>query len=273
MSVNLRNSVYQPLVSNCAFPAHAYSLMKHGCVESRRYFSQMLAQFINERVDPERAYLVTASAYRTLPNAANQLLDDVLSQNPLQPFRRTALRRRKLVPVDFAGLSQTERLGLVESLTFDCDLEDLKDQPLIVVDDVYVTGAHERAIISQLSAITSELHFFYLVDLSGSQYAAIENELNQKAVKSILDVLPLRNNPEYQYNSRVLKMLYLSSEDDFSTFLSTIPQAEVAFLYEMAIKEGFEQLGDHYRMRHHYIQAAFLSREGLVDERSTLAAV
>ena len=244
-----RYYLHQPIQSATTFPAEAYSLMKHGCVDSLRYFANELNRLISDIVSPGTTYQIAATPFVSVPNAANLLLDEVLNNRDYDEFDRVYLRRKKLIARDFAELSYAERMGMSQCLAFDYDKSDFSGRSLIVVDDVRVTGAHERAIVSRLGHIVTEFNFFYLLDLSGCQDAAFESVINTLAIKSIFDILPLRQNRSYTYNSRVLKMLFLSSDDEFRTFLTLIPRAEQLLLMEMIVLEGYQMLGASYQKK------------------------
>lgn len=162
------------------------------------------------------------------------------------------------MPADFASLTEPERNEAASRLEFDYVGWEFYHQSVVVIDDIYVTGTHQRALTSVLGEVVKEIQYFYLADLSGGLEAEIENTINRVAVKSILDVLPLRVDPSFRYNSRVLKILFLSPEDEFRTFLGLLLSAEKELLLRMAQNEGFESLDDQYRKRYQLMQSLLL---------------
>ena len=271
MGINERRAIYHPLFTNTTFPGDQYSLMKHGCVTSQHYFSAIFSQFILDHIDQHKHYILLSSSYLSVPNAANQLVETMLPQLGSR-FKRSMLQRRRVASVDFATLTRQQRLSYTHYLEFDYVLSELQGQSVIVVDDAYVTGMHERAIRDRLQSVVGDIQFFYLLDLSGHKEAVLESDINQIAVRNLLDVLPLRHHPEFRYNTRVLKLLLHAVDEDFISYLSILPSSELTLIAQHCASEGFDELNDHFKSRLQRLQHQISCREKAgagVDFRSS----
>lgn len=225
-----------------SFDPIVYSRFKHGCRSSIELFAPALAQKIDELTDHFHIpFTITASAYKTVPTAINLLLEHLLS-NFFQDcmFDRIKLTRSRISDMDYATLSIDERLNLLQGIQILNDLKTPLDTPLIVVDDCYVTGTHENAIRKSLEPFCPEIHFIYLADFSHCRVDEIEKRVNTREIKSVFDLLPLLAHPEYLWNSRVLKNIFLATDSDFREFLSLISEERRMEIYLCASNEGYQ---------------------------------
>ncbi len=232
----------------------SYSKFKYGCIASTRLFAFQMVKLVSRECCSADHFLLTSSAFLSVPNAAAIMTDEMLRVLPEEHFSPTTLKRDHIFPYDYAGLEQTQRKTSMEqvSLSFDADL--IRDRALIVIDDCFVTGAHERNIINHLKGVPSQVHFFYLLDMSQYGSATIEDEINSAYVKELLDLLPIMSNENYQMNARTLKYILNSSFDDFSTFLSCIPPRYYATIREKAISEGYLMMSGYYQEKLAYVE-------------------
>ena len=191
---------------------------------------------INSKCDHASSYTIASSSFLHVPNAASQLLACTIPH--LVPnIRLTQLRRKRIIPEDFAKLSRSERAMWFQHLEFEFNSNDINEKQLIIIDDAFVTGLHERAIRQALQPFVKEIKFFYVVDLSQWQNAAIEHTLNKFSIRNVMDILPLRAHKDFCYNSRVLKMLLQSDSVEFKQFISYIPVFELEHIFDLAQQE------------------------------------
>lgn len=215
-----------------------YSRFKHGCVSSTQFFAKKMGKLLDKQMVIDNDTVFTSSAYLTVPNAASSLLELILVNDSNQ-VSSTKLTRNEVFDYDYACLEQSEREQSMRGISLDFDVQDVKNKKVIVIDDAYVTGAHEQIITQHLGKLPVSLSFYYLLDLSDHTSPTVENQVNSCAIHYLEDLLPLMNDPAYRINSRTLKFILSKSLKDFISFLNCVPSNIYLEIYVKAVSEGY----------------------------------
>lgn len=224
----------------------SYSKFKYGCVTSTRLFASQMAQLVHQSYSVESDVVIASSAFLSVPNAAALMTNEMFQCFPENYFSRTYLKRDRVFPYDYACLEQNQRTKSMKKISLAFEKEQIANKTLIVIDDCFVTGAHERNIIHHLFGCPKEMIFLYLINMGRSFSATIEDEMNSAYVKELFDLLPFMKDPGYEINSRTLKFILNAPFDDFVGFLSCITSKHTAEIYRKAISEGYQSMSEAY---------------------------
>jgi len=245
-----RHFLYTPSVyhSDREFQAETYSLFKHGCVTSTAHFAHLLANKVATLTEGLSDAVITSSAYMHVPNAAGLLLDGMMESDALKSLARIHLHRERIFPYDYAKLTQAEREQSMKDFPIHFDKEKIRNKTVIVIDDACVTGAHERAIHDHLAPYAKRLVFCYIVNLTAFT-ATTEHQMNAVCVKSLMDLLPIINQPGFRINTRVRKTIFTASSEEFSLFTSCLSAHQLDEILEVAVADRLDLLSENFRQK------------------------
>jgi hypothetical protein len=267
---------------NCSAPfsAACYSRYKYGSVRATEAFAQALGAPLSERL-PELIriprLLLASSPYSYVPTAATGLA------RRLQPVLNAARASHGLTPApllkvdrvttsagDYGTLSAQarDRHMADNALSFGRFRPDqVRGAHLIVVDDVKVTGAHQRCLMRASRTLPlSARTFLYIAAFDGSsgQYVdpVLEDGLNHAAVKTLGDLAAIVRAADFTWNVRACKfLLNPANRDDLPRFLAEMPDWFVRDLHRHSRRDGYTQM-DIYAGSHTIVRAELDKRAG-----------
>ena len=256
------------------FSAASYSRYKYGSVTATESFARALGAALGEHVpDIVRAprVLMTSSPYVYVPTAATTLARRL--RRVLNAARAShGLPPAPLVQVDRAGVP-TGDYGLLSAQDRDRAMahnvlsfrrfrpDQVRDAHLLLVDDVRVTGAHQRCLMRASDDLPVRSRTFaYIAAIPGSlepgQFdPTLENTLNHAAVSTLDDLAGLVAGNDFAWNVRVCKfVLSPANRDELPRFLAEMPGWFVRDLYRNSRRDGYALL-DAYAPSHAAVRA------------------
>ena len=149
---------------NFDFPAEKYSKFKFGSTNIAREFGYILAdRFINQLFKFSyngTPIVVLPSAYSHIPTASYFMaihfidkLNQFLYENDYSPVETGKISRSITYREDYGEMTADERYNLIKGDKFHIDEALLENKILIFLDDIKITGTHERIIIKMLAAV------------------------------------------------------------------------------------------------------------------------
>lgn len=216
------------------FSSVEYSKFKHGSKRVSRLFGVELGKkFTNDlnvktSILPNLNKIVVCSApYKFIPVASTILTDYFISIfNKSWAIKNDSIINLKVFRGhsyndDYGSMTIEEREKAISSDDFYIDTEIIKDKDIIFVDDIRITGAHEKRIESLLTkaGFTGNVVFLYYADYAGDGNPNIENELNYGFVNDLLDIDYIIKNDEFVFNTRVTKYILKSNPGEFESFI------------------------------------------------------
>jgi hypothetical protein len=240
------------------FSPASYSQYKYGSVIAARSFAHALGTVFIER-HPELAcaprLVLTSSPYSYVPTAANTLarwLRPVLNA----ARARHGLAAAPLVQVDRANpsagdygtlsASARDRLMAVNDLSFRrFSPGEVRDAELLIVDDVRVTGAHQRCLARASDGLPlAGRTFLYIASFgtpgSGRVDPTQEDALNHAAIRSLDDLAAIVGAGDFAWNVRVCKfVLDPANRADLPRFLALMPGWFVRDLHRNSCRDGY----------------------------------
>lgn len=193
---------------------------------------------------------VTSSGYGFTPPAAAALLDPAVAA-----LRRAGLdahpfhtHRDSVTPADYATLGPDERsLALcADQLHPVLPTDALRGATVLGLDDVVVTGVHERALELALrrDGAARVLHA-YLVDASEAACSPqVESWLNGPAGTDPAALLAAAHSGSFTPNSRFLKAVLRLPAAQRARVLASLPSGLVAWMMEGARRDRMELVPD-----------------------------
>ena len=231
------------------FPAEKYSKFKFGSTDIAREFGHTLAnRFINQLFKfnySEKPIVVLPSAYSHIPTASYFLtihfidkLNQFLYQNQFTPVETSKICRSVTYREDYGEMNAEQRYNLIKGDKFHIDEELLKNKILIFIDDIKITGTHERIIIKMLDDFNIQNHCYmlYFAELTDPEICPkTENYLNHFFVKDISNLHEIVKQPDFEFNTRIVKFILNSNHDACELFLQKQSKTFLQKLYYLAL--------------------------------------
>ena len=241
---------------NFGFNPTKYSKFKYGDDSIAKEFGNALAEgFIENYLSKNpiiEQIVVIPSPYAFIPTATFSMknyfvfgLNKWLAEHNLPVVQETKVTRSITYKEDYGALDEAQRLNLIGNDTFQIDREFLKDKVLIFLDDIRITGSHERMITKMLKEyrLENETHLLYFAELVNRNiHPNIENFLNYYHVKSIFDLDDIIKNGSFSINTRIVKFILNNEPNLFQIFIQNHSDSFLELLYNMAIGNSYHTI-------------------------------
>lgn len=268
-------------MSDVEFNPIAYSRFKFGCKDVAREFGTYLAQrfwlgpFFNEIVKlvkdkKAKGIIVLSSPYNFIPTATFAMKDYFIRElnvkliaKGLSPCKEAKISRDTSYKEDYGEMSAAQRLKLISGDNFQVDAKFIEGHVCLFLDDVIITGGHERVIQKMLSTYKLEdkifPYFLYYGELvSTKTNPKIENALNYAFVKNLLDLDKIIKNENFLLNTRTVKYILNSDHEECKVFLQYQSSKFIESLYHSAIGNGYHTEPD-YKENFKYLSSLIYS--------------
>lgn len=229
--------------NNLPFSKEEYSKFKFGSKSiARKYgkelFEKVKIEIIKEysQIDPQQI-VVCSSPYNHVPTATNAMkdyfieyLNEWLVGVEWPVAQQTKIHRFTSYTEDYGAMSAEQRMELIGGDAFHMDLKFMCNKLVLFMDDIRITGAHEKTIISSasinLASDTEDRYstldewctpwFLYYAVLSNDQIdPSIENELNYAAITGLKDIINMMYQRDFTFNTRVVKYILKYDHTEF----------------------------------------------------------
>jgi hypothetical protein len=258
-------------------PAH-YSRYKYGSVAAAETFARALGAAFCE-AHPELALaprlLMTSSPYAHVPAAAATLarrlrpvLNAARAAHRLGPVPLLRVDRISTTAGDYGTLSaQARDLHMAgNTLSFRrFRPEQVRGAHLLVVDDVRVTGAHQRCLMRASEELPLRARtFLYIAAFRGQADGcfdpAQEDALNHAAVRTLDDLAAIVEAGDFAWNVRACKfVLKPGNYAELPRFLRRMPGWFVRGLHRNSCRDGYARM-DQYAASNALVSAELSRR-------------
>lgn len=236
------------------FSAEAYSRMKFGDADATQQLAQeltaVLVDQVPELVDGQEGPLF-AVAFKAVPPACFYLsrnclagINEVRVNNELEPGRVVHVYKDRVTATNYASSSHADRQAELANIGFSFEGRDISSSPVVVLDDVRITGSAERCmadLIERGDAPQLVVGYVALLDPEAAILRpSIENEMNTVVVKDIHDVAEIISTGRFELNIRTLKLILGSEPSDLYAVLDELDPHTTELIYEGAIATGPE---------------------------------
>jgi hypothetical protein len=266
--------------SSPPFSAAQYSRYKYGSIAAAEAFARALGEAFSQcRPELVRAprLLMTSSPYTHVPTAATALA------RGLQPVLNAARAVAGLPPAPFVQVERADPAagdyGTLSAQARDRRMaanvlsfrrfppEQVRGAHLLVVDDVQVTGAHQRCVIRASEAMPFLARTFLYIacfrhPASGCFDPTQEDALNHAAVRTLRDLAGIVADGDFSWNVRVCKfVLHQANRRGLPRFLAEMPGWFVRELHRNSCRDGYARMAS-YAPSHELVRAELARRHG-----------
>ena len=249
------------------FGAAEYSRFKFGDGEVARHFGAALAAgFIKQHLNALTAgeqMVVISSPYSFIPTATFTLkthfvsiLNRWLARHNLPVVQECKVHRTITYKEDYGELDAEQRLQLIGNDSFHIDKMFLKGKTLVFLDDIRITGGHERMIRKMIDEyeLDNPVYMLYFAELINHNiHPSVENYLNYFSVQTIFDLDDIINGGNFCINTRIVKYILNYEHESFCVFLQNKNEAFINELYDMALGNSYHNM-DSYQLNLNYIK-------------------
>jgi hypothetical protein len=249
------------------FGAAEYSRFKFGDGEVARHFGAALAAgFIKQHLSAltkGEQIVVISSPYSFIPTATFTLkthfvsiLNRWLARHNLPVVQECKVHRTITYKEDYGELDAEQRLQLIGNDSFHIDKMFLKGKTLVFLDDIRITGGHERMIKKMIDEyeLDNPVYMLYFAELINHNiHPSIENYLNYFSVQTIFDLDDIINSGSFCINTRIVKYMLNYEHESFCVFLQNKSEVFVNELYDMALGNSYHTM-ESYQPNLNYIK-------------------
>ncbi|WP_446666451.1 phosphoribosyltransferase family protein [Flexivirga sp. B27] len=214
--------------------ARGYSRFKHGDAAAGRRFAVALAALAAQCLD-SRPVLVTTSAFAQVPPAAYSLLipfvEHLRSLRPDLEVGAFRINRRGVSNGDYSRMTPADRRASIGSADLTPE-RDVSGTTVLALDDIRVTGNHERAMDRCLNdAGVAEVWHLYVVDAADfAQCPQIESVLNEAAIDGAQDLLEIADERRFVPNARLCRRVLALPQQQLRHFVERAQPALLGWL-------------------------------------------
>lgn len=249
-----------------------YSRFKFGDDMIAQKFGTDLAEyFIKQYLQANPIFnqiVVLSSPYSFIPTATFAMKDYFvftlnrwLVENSFNVVQETKVHRTTSYKEDYGELDAEQRMKLIGNDSFHIDRDFLKGKTLLFLDDIKITGSHERMIRKMLLEyeLNNDTHLLYFAELENKDiHPNIENLLNYYDVKSIFDLHTIINSRSFRINTRIVKYILNSDYHSFQIFILNQSENFISLLYNMALGNNYHTIHQ-YHKNLNYIKSNFFT--------------
>ncbi len=239
-----------------SFSPAAYSRFKFGDDVIAAGFGAALAKgFIAKHADAaifSNQAVVISSPYAFIPTATFTMknyfvyeLNNWLAGNNLPVVQETKIHRTITYKEDYGELDAAERIKLIGNDSFHIDKSFLTGKILIFLDDIRITGSHERMICKMIEeyGLTNNCFLLYFAELTNQDvHPSIENYLNYFSVKSIEDLDVIIKSERFAFNTRIVKYILNTDPGTFTAFIRQQQPVFINMLYNLALGNSYHTI-------------------------------
>ena len=261
------------------FDAGDYSRFKYGDDTVAAAFGTDLANgFINEVLKsemPTKQIVVVSSPYSFIPTATFAMknyfvfaMNRWLAENNLPVVQETKVHRTITYKDDYGALDAEQRMTLIGNDSFHIDAAFLQDKVMVFLDDIKITGSHERMIAKMIKQydLHNDVYMLYFAELANADiHPNIENYLNYHDVRSIFDLDNIINSGAFVINTRIVKYLLCYEHDSFCIFIQNQSAKFINELYNMALGNSYHTMDSYVQNLNYIKQLLFSNNQKLVQ--------
>jgi len=261
--------------------AARYSRYKYGSVTAADAFAAALGTAFAEHCPDLLAaprLLMTSSPYTYVPTAATTLarrlrpaLNALRAGRGLPPVPLVQVDRVGAAAGDYGTLSARARDQRMADTVLSLRRfrpDQVRGAHLLVVDDVRVTGAHQRCLARASDGLPLSARAFLYIAASGGPAApsfdpTVEDALNHAAIRTLDDLATLVADNDFTWNVRVCKfVLNPANHGGLPRFLRQMPGWFVRGLYRNSRRDGYAWMSP-YAPSHAAVRAELEARHDI----------
>ena len=254
-------------IDELGFEPVEYSRFKFGDYEVAKRFGRILFEyFISEMLHKkiaENSHLILySSPYTYLPTSSlhmtkefYRLLSEYLKRNPKLSINLefSKIERCQTYSEDYGSMSAEERYALIKNDTYMFSSIPPKKAVLVFIDDISITGTHQKVIEKLLNEndIRNKSFYYYFAKLENKSVdPTFENELNYAYVKGVEELAEIMLSKDFRNTTRTTKYILQLNEQKLFDLIERLNKFNgpnfLAEIYEGALKNNYSGM-DSYK--------------------------
>lgn len=253
------------------FEPSEYSRFKYGDDEIANKFGVTLGNYFIEKILGngliKNQIVVFSSPYAFIPTATFAMknyfiftINRWLAENNYDSVQESKINRTITYKEDYGELDASERIKLIGNDTFHLDEKFMENKTLLFLDDIKITGSHERMILRTINDfnLKNDFYLIYFAELINPNiHPNIENYLNYFSVKSIFDLKDIINSKNFKINTRIVKYILFANSNSFNIFIEAQTNDFKNLLYNMAIGNNYHKI-EEYQQNLEYLASNYI---------------
>ncbi|MDP9955750.1 hypothetical protein J2X97_001387 [Epilithonimonas hungarica] len=246
---------------DCPFDETGYSRFKFGDTYYAKSFAKELFDgFIKEfgkEILAQNEIILFPSPYNSIPTASNFLcsyfkehLNYFLFENNRAGCIEGKIHRQQTYVQDYGNMSFEERITLISNDTYYIDKSFVDGKFCIFIDDIKITGSHEKTVDRILKEynVNGEFIFVYFAELINNEiHPKIENHYNYYRIKTTQDLIEVMNSEHFRFNTRITKFILLMEDSDFEQIYQNISEQRREEMLHWAISNNYHQVEEYQK--------------------------
>lgn len=239
---NSRHAIYEiDSIESVPFSSIEYSKFKFGDGAIAEKYGKDLFEYFKKTLLPKLVvkhgnFLVFSSPYAQIPTSSYYLaqsffvaFSDYLKNNQMEnvKVRFCKIKRCQTYTADYGALSAEERFDLIKNDTYSFVDIPSKEDACLFIDDISITGTHQRVVENLLSngSIETTSSFIYYAKLTNSDICpSFENELNYSYASDVMKLSEIILSVSYKITTRTTKRVLSLQPSDLNYLLNKIQQ-------------------------------------------------
>ena len=248
------------------FSPEEYSRFKFWSKKIARKFWEELAQkllvsnFFEEIINLVKSWkkiIVVSSPYIHIPTATYAMKDyfiskfnHYLAEKWIEPVLEVKMSRKSSYQLDYWELNAKQREEIMKNDIFHIDYEYLKWNIVLFLDDIIITGWHEKRIMQMLKHYNliwkiTPFFLYYAMLTDNKTDPQIENYLNYASLKNLLDLNKIISNEPYALNTRMVKYILNAPNTECKSFLDYQSDTFLHTLYSNALWNRYHKIEEY----------------------------
>lgn len=248
------------------FDKEEYSRFKYGSKTVARKFGKILAtrfwvQLLRNNL-PDLPIVVYPSPYNFIPTATFVMkdyfikyLNEYLVSCNKPPVKEGKIYRNSGYITDYGSMSPEERDRVMQDDRLHIDSHFVQNKVLIFLDDIRVTGSHERRIDQMVNEyeLNNQCYYVYFASVEDPTIESqFEDYLNLNSITGLIDISKIIRNEEFAFNTRVVKYILSSPPDEFKIFIQYQSDTFVDTLWHYAMGNSYH-LEDTFKENYNFL--------------------
>lgn len=239
-----------------AFDPAEYSRFKYGDGSAATHYASVVAdELVKHHGDSLSDVYIASSAQKHVPTAANALSRRLVGELVFRGHQPAGVFRidRAIVRTgDYSAMTEEARRACTQNnglVLPEVAADELVGKTALIIDDIKVTGSHEKALHSVLGDIgikTAIFGYVATVDPETAQnHPEIEYMINHAYVKNLDDLAQLTHFPHFSLNARTCKFILSSSEEEIRQFAQNVPEHVARDIVASMVADGYHKFEDY----------------------------
>lgn len=244
--------------NSLGFDPKEYSRFKYGSKTIARKFGKILAERFFQSKEfheiicaTDKPIVVCSSPYHNIPTATFAMKDYFVAElnKKLVDFGMDSVSECKIYRTpsyiqDYGEMNEEDRERVISGDDFYIDEKYLEGKFVIFLDDIRITGAHERRVEKMIQSLSVEFEYMYIYFAELTAVTVdpkIENYLNFNFISSLLDIDWIIKNDKFLFNTRVVKYIVGANHQEFTNFIRYQSDIFRETLYKYAVANSYHK--------------------------------